>query len=398
MQPFKDVTSGLIDSCSHPRPQQIVVAIVCLLSLNCRLHISFSPDHFKNVLSILGLKTEMESSLLSSFFICYATRGQILQELPTKLLDTWLRCPLILMPTNRHCWHVTFKHTACHNHSKQATPQTAHNIITKPRELTHRPRHIMHTMCVVILMFIKKVAFCPDPVCDVRCCLLSLCSAVYLLDSRPVCDEAVGVWREGGLLTACWLAGCCRWKHFKPPENAHTHRDMDTHTDKHKHWCTVCRCIVETGMIQLTVCVYRCVYFLSQWLCTYQTVVSIPNLIFISLPLPFCLSLPFLYLFSPQLCLLALSCREGQKSKRGVVFGAYEAVVPRHSERSNIKISPSVQIFVFHSMWNTFLCRYQFYPPPLFFCQVLVRSHNVCRGNVAQHKQTEFPSILQWAF
>ena len=24
------------------------------------------------------------------------------------------------------------------------------------------------------------------------------CTAVYLLESGPVCDEAVGVWREGG--------------------------------------------------------------------------------------------------------------------------------------------------------------------------------------------------------
>lgn len=53
-----------------------------------------------------------------------------------------------------------------------------------------------------------------------------------------------------------------------------------------------------------------CVYFPSQRLCTYQAAV-IPNrplyLTSSLLPSLFCLSLPFLYVFSLQLCVLA-SC------------------------------------------------------------------------------------------
>lgn len=91
---------------------------------------------------------------------------------------------------------------------------------------------------------------------------------------------------------------------------------------------------------------------------------------------------------SLQLCALA-SCFKGWNPNAVLT----KAVVPQRSERSNIgEKPPSVQIFVFHSTWNTYQLYFPFFS--FFENRILVCSHKVCSGNVMQHKQNspEFSS------
>lgn len=104
-----------------------------------------------------------------------------------------------------------------------------------------------------------------------------------------------------------------------------------------------------------------CVYFPSQRLCTYQAAV-IPNrplyLTSSLLPSLFCLSLPFLYVFSLQLCVLASCWRV--KSEWGVVCNAYETAQREKQHKnfsicSNICFSFNVKLF---SLQLYFLCSF----------------------------------------
>lgn len=139
------------------------------------------------------------------------------------------------------------------------------------------------------------------------------CNEVYCLDSLPVCDEAVGVWRERAdrVLTS-WVLPLeilqTSRKHTRRQTRTHW---LDTQINKCKHWYTVWKCIVETLAHEwhavLCVCLkYESVYFLSQWLCTYQADV-IPNLpLYLtssSLPSLFCL-----HLFLPRMSLSLFRC------------------------------------------------------------------------------------------
>lgn len=171
----------------------------------------------------------------------------------------------------------------------------------------------MHPMCLVILMFMKKLHSA-----QVRSVMFAAassasparCSAVYLLDSGPVCDGAVGVWRERGrgALTACWLAGCCRWKHFKPPANTQTdrstHSDVDTQINKRKHWYTVCGCtLVEAWKQEWYALLCECGSSMDVFISFHSGCVHTKRLlsqIFLSISLPL--------LFPPSSVCLSLSC------------------------------------------------------------------------------------------
>lgn len=120
----------------------------------------------------------------------------------------------------------------------------------------------------------------------------------------------------------------------------------------------------------------------------------------ISLPLFFppssvCLS-PFPVSLSLRLRILA-SCRR-VKSEWGVLRYAYEAVVPRQQREKQQKHFSICSNICFSFNVKHFSPQIPALFPPFFSPHILVRSHKVCRGNVMQHKQTEFPSILQWAF
>lgn len=109
-------------------------------------------------------------------------------------------------------------------------------------------------------------------------------------------------------------------------------------------------------------------------------------------------SLPLLCVSPFPVCLFSSAVRFSELSKSEIQTRICPARMKVHSETSNIKIFPSVQIFVFHSMRNSFLCSFICPPPPSLKSQISDCSHKVCTGNVMQHKQTEFPCILQWLF
>lgn len=101
---------------------------------------------------------------------------------------------------------------------------------------------------------------------------------------------------------------------------------------------------------------------------------------------------PFPVSLSLQLCILASCWRV--KSEWGIWCYAYEAVVPpQHKKNSSIC---SNICFLFNEKHFSLQIPDLF--PHFFLCQILLLSHKVCRGNVMQHKQTEFPNILQCAF
>lgn len=145
---------------------------------------------------------------------------------------------------------------------KRRAPQNTRNIIKNPRKhsgfgqtQTDNASHVRGYFDIIF--FFKNCIlqlFLLSQLCDVRCSLSgSLHCSLFAWVRASVWWGCWCLERGGGgfLLTACWLAGCCHWKHFKPP-GKHTHRDWPTHSDvgtqidKCKHWYTVCRCRVET--------------------------------------------------------------------------------------------------------------------------------------------------------
>lgn len=82
--------------------------------------------------------------------------------------------------------------------------------------------------CGVVLR-VRSVMFAADSPASKRC------TAVYLLDCGPVCDEAVGVWREGGSEEGGAPADRMLTSWVLPLETLqtsrkHTHRQIVAHT------------------------------------------------------------------------------------------------------------------------------------------------------------------------
>lgn len=133
-----------------------------------------------------------------------------------------------------------------------------------------------------------------------------------------------------------------------------------------------------------------CVYFPSLRLCTYQAAV-IPNrplyltssLLPVS-PFPVCL-------FSSVVCFSELLKGEIWMRRSVQCLWNYTA---REATQKFLHLFKYLFFIQCETLFSAALFSLQLY----FKSQISDCSHKFCRGNVMQHKQTEFPCILQWAF